>query len=82
MTRLLVMLRALKTWAPIKEESGQAALVIITTVVIAAGVAISQTSLMNSKRGLQVEQSLRANFDLVQAAIEVYAIQDTGSGSS
>ncbi|MEQ9110393.1 MAG: hypothetical protein RIF37_14125 [Rhodospirillaceae bacterium] len=60
----------------VRDDAGQAALVIITVVIIAAGVAISQTQLMNSRRGLEVTQAQRANFKLIKDAIEVAAIQD------
>ncbi len=60
----------------VRDDAGQAALVIITVVIIAAGVAISQTQLMNSRRGLEVTQAQRANFDIIKDAIEVAAIQD------
>ncbi|MEQ8736852.1 MAG: hypothetical protein RIC29_18155 [Rhodospirillaceae bacterium] len=60
----------------VRDDAGQAALVIITVVIIAAGVAISQTQLMNSRRGLEVTQAQRANFKLIKDAIEVSAIQD------
>lgn len=66
----------------VKDESGQAALVIITIVIVAAGVAISQMSVQNNRRSLEVTQSQRANFDKITNAIDVYAIQDTGAGGN
>lgn len=61
----------------LKDDSGQAALVIITIVVISAGIAASTMSLQNSRRGLEVSKSTRTNFGLIKDAIEVDAIQDT-----
>lgn len=60
----------------LKDDSGQAALVIITVVIVSAGIAASTLSLQNSRRGLEVTQSTRAGFGLIRDAIEVAAIQD------
>lgn len=60
----------------LSDESGQAALVIITIVIVAAGVAASTLSLQNNRRNLEVTQATRANFDKIVNAIEVYAIRD------
>jgi hypothetical protein len=63
------------------DESGQSALVIIMLVIVAAGVAISQLSLDNSRETLEEEQIVRAKFARIQAAIDLYAIQDLGTRS-
>ncbi|MEQ9109325.1 MAG: hypothetical protein RLN84_02095 [Rhodospirillaceae bacterium] len=68
-------------WKPVTDDSGQAALVIITTAIIAAGVALSQLSLDNSNRALDQALKQRASFGKIQAAIEVYAIGDIATGS-
>lgn len=71
------LLRGLNTaW---REDAGQGALVIISVVVVAAGVAISQLSLENSRRTLTFEQSTRGQFAKIQAAIELYAVRDTAT---
>ena len=67
---------------PVKDDSGVAALVIITVAVVAAGAAISTATLMTSRRGLEVTQSQFGNFEKIQNAIEVFAIQDTLGNSS
>ncbi len=73
------LLRALRSgW---RDESGQSALVIITVVIVAAGVAISQMSLENSKRDLNLALETRSQFAKIKAAIELYAIQDTATGN-
>lgn len=69
-------LRPLKGWAPIKDESGQAALVIVSIVVIVAGVAISQLSTKNARRSLEVTQSTNTNLDKIRDAILVSALQN------
>ena len=61
----------------LRDDSGQAALVIITIVIVTAGIAASTMSLQNSRRGLEVSKSTRASFDLIRDAIEVDTIQDT-----
>lgn len=66
----------------VKDESGQAALVIITIVIVAAGIAISQMSVMNNRRALDVARAQRVNFDKITNAIDVYAISDqAGTGT-
>jgi hypothetical protein len=60
----------------LRDDSGQAALVIITIVIVTAGIAASTMSLQNSRRGLEVTQSTRTSFGLIRDAIEVDAIQD------
>lgn len=93
MTKLPVLQKTLqKTWTKFKaaanearhDESGQAALVIITIVIVAAGIAISQMSVQNNRRSLEVVQGQRANFDKITNAIDSYGIRDqdgTGGGT-
>jgi len=64
-----------------REDAGQGALVIVTLVIIAAGVSISQLSLDTSRRELDLELETRANFAKIKAAIELYAIQDTATSN-
>lgn len=78
------------TWTKLKaaalearqDDSGQAALVIVTIVIVAAGIAISQLSLQNNRRSLEVTQAQRANFDKITNAIDVFAIQDVAANNS
>lgn len=91
MTILPVLQNTLQqTWTKFKaaatearrDDSGQAALVIITIVIVAAGIAISQLSVQNNRRALEVVQAQRVNFDKITNAIDVYAISDqAGTGT-
>lgn len=87
---MTVLPGVLKVWANaraglktlVKDDSGQAALVIITVVIVAAGVTISQTSVLNNRRSLDVSQEQRVNFQKITKAIDAYAAADIGSNGN